>query len=37
VLLSIELQYIKDEEQLLESIHEVGRMLTGLVRSAQNK
>lgn len=37
VLLSIELQYIKDEKELLESVHEVGRMLTGLVRSTQKK
>jgi len=37
VILSIELKYLKDEEKLLESIQEVGRMLTGLVRSAQKK
>jgi len=37
VILSIELKYIKDGEELLLSIQEVGRMLTGLVRSARNK
>jgi len=36
VLLSQDLDYIKDNPQLLENIEEVGRMLTGLVRSVRS-
>lgn len=37
IILSRDLEYIKDVEEILYSIDEVGRMLTGLVRSARNK
>ena len=36
VILSSDLEYIKDSEELLMSIEEVGRMLTGLVRSVKS-
>jgi four helix bundle protein len=36
VILSSDLEYIKDSEELLLSVEEVGRMLTGLVRSVNN-
>ncbi len=36
ILLSDELGYLKDTTAILESVGEVGRMLTGLVRSARN-
>ena len=35
-ILACDLEYIKNGEELLESINEVGRMLTGLVRSVKN-
>ena len=35
VILSQDIDYLKDSEGILESIEEVARMLTGLVRSAK--
>lgn len=37
LILSEDLEYIKKNEEILGSIDEVGRMLTGLVRSTRNK
>jgi len=37
IILSKELGFIKDVEELQLAIEEVGRMLTGLVRSTRNK
>ena len=37
IILSTDLEYIKDSTELIKSIDEVGRMLTGLVRSTRNK
>ena len=36
IILSKDLDYLKDVEELLMSVEEVGRMLTGLVRSVKN-
>jgi len=36
VILSKDLDYLKDVEELLMSVEEVGRMLTGLVRSVKS-
>ena len=35
IILSTDLEYYKDSEEMLSSIEEVGRMLIGLVRSAK--
>jgi four helix bundle protein len=35
LILSIDLEYIKDGDDILESVDEVARMLTGLVRSTK--
>jgi four helix bundle protein len=37
LILARDLEYIKDTEEILLGVDEVGRMLTGLVRSARNK
>ena len=37
IILSKDLDYLKENEEILLSIDEIGRMLTGLVRSARNK
>lgn len=37
LILARDLSYIKDIEELLLAVDEVGRMLTGLVRSTKNK
>jgi four helix bundle protein len=37
LILSKELEYVKDAEEIMLAVDEVGRMLTGLVRSARNK
>ena len=37
VILSKDLDYIKENEELYQSLNEVGRMLSGLVRSTRNK
>jgi four helix bundle protein len=37
LILSRDLEYIKDTEEIMLGVDEVGRMLTGLVRSARNK
>ena len=37
LILAKDLSYVKDNEELLLSVDEVGRMLTGLVRSTKNK
>jgi four helix bundle protein len=37
IILSTDMDYVKGNEEILASIDEVGRMLTGLVRSARNK
>ncbi len=36
LILSVDLEYIKASEELMLSVEEVGRMLTGLVRSVRN-
>lgn len=35
IIVSIDLKYIKDGDKLMESVEEIGRMLTGLVRSVR--
>jgi four helix bundle protein len=37
LILAKDLEYVKDTEELMLAVNEVGRMLTGLVRSARNK
>ena len=37
LILSKDLKYLKDNEEILLAVDEVGRMLTGLVRSTKNK
>ena len=37
LILSKDMEYCKDIEEMMLSVDEVGRMLTGLVRSARNK
>ena len=37
LILSRDLEYLKNGENILEAVDEVGRMLTGLVRSTRNK
>ncbi|HDQ45550.1 MAG TPA: four helix bundle protein [bacterium] len=37
LILAGDLGYIRDNEDLLHAVDEVGRMLTGLVRSTRNK
>ena len=37
LILAKDLEYVKDTEEILLGVDEVGRMLTGLVRSARNK
>jgi four helix bundle protein len=37
LILSRDLEYVKDNEETILAVDEVGRMLTGLVRSARHK
>jgi four helix bundle protein len=37
LILSKDLEYVKESEEMIKSVDEVGRMLTGLVRSTRNK
>ena len=37
LILARDLEYVKDTEEIILAVDEVGRMLTGLVRSARNK
>jgi four helix bundle protein len=37
IILAKDMEYCKDIEEIMMSVDEVGRMLTGLVRSARNK
>ncbi len=36
IILSQDLDYVKDNTEILNSVNEIGRMLTGLVRSTRN-
>lgn len=35
IILTIDLEYLKEGEEIFQSVEEVGRMLTGLVRSVR--
>ncbi|HEX9933874.1 MAG TPA: four helix bundle protein [bacterium] len=37
LILAKDLEYVKEDEEIMMSVEEVGRMLTGLVRSARNQ